>query len=488
VGVSHPTDFKNYSWQSTSARPEQLVAQLRCERPDGCRHSGLAKTWLRNVHFEVADYANPELSTIRGTMFAPGWLQGSASVYISANDEGSGIRQISVTANGTQLSGQTAPCEAVSGTQLATTFIPCRSPLEVVANIRTDSLPFRDGQNDIAICASDFAANERCLHQPIRVDNTPPLVAFTNAENRDDPELIRAQVVDATSGVKRGRIYYRRVGASTWRPLNTQLGSDELRARVDSTIDPPGSYEFMAVATDVAGNSTLATTRADGQPMVLRFPLKSGARLRGHLTGGASRVTVPYGRPSTVSGVLMDAAGRPLPDQIVTITEHFGEGALIDRRIRTVTTDAQGHWKERLPGGPSRRITADYAGTRRYLPDAARLGNLRVRTKATLRLSRRKIREGRHVAFKGRVGHLAARIPAGGKLVELEVKDGHSWQTVRHPFYTRADGKYRLRYRFGRFYTQNVRYRFRVRVLRERGWPYKAPASSRVRKLLVKAR
>jgi len=244
----------------------------------------------------------------------------------------------------------------------------------------------------------------------------------------------------------------------------------------------------MAVATDVAGNSTLATTRADGQPMVLRFPLKSGARLRGHLTGGASRVTVPYGRPSNVSGVLMDAAGRPLPDQVVTVTEHFGEGALIDRRIRTVTTDAQGHWKERLPGGPSRQITADYAGTRRYLPDAARLGNLRVRTKATLRLSRRKIREGRHVAFKGRVGHLAARIPAGGKLVELEVKDGHSWQTVRHPFYTRSDGKYRLRYRFGRFYTQNVRYRFRVRVLRERGWPYKAPASSRVRKLLVKAR
>ena len=98
-----------------------------------------------------------------------------------------------------------------------------------------------------------------------------------------------------------------------------------------------------------------------------------------------------------------------------------------------------------------------------------------------------RVHEGHRVAFKGRIGHLAARIPAGGKLVELEVKDGKSWHTVRHPFYTRANGQYRLRYRFARFYVSNVHYRFRVRVIRERNWPYKAPVSSRVRKLVVKA-
>jgi len=488
VGVSHPTDFKNYSWQSTSARPEQLVAQLRCERPDGCRHSGLAKTWLRNVHFEVADYANPELQQLGGALLAPGWHRGHQALIVRAIDVGSGIRGIVATANGANLQDLSGQCQLILGTELTPSFQPCTSQALLDADSNTSGPPFQDGLNEVTICVIDFASNQTCMGRIVRVDNTEPKLAFSRTQNPNDPELIRAQVSDTTSGVKSGQIYYRRLGSDTWHLLNTHLGSDELRARVDSTIDSPGNYEFMAVATDVAGNSTLATTRADGQPMVLRFPLKSGVRLSGHLPGGASRVTVPYGRPSNVSGVLMDAAGRPLPDQVVTVTEHFGEGALIDRRIRTVTTDAQGHWKERLPGGPSRQITADYAGTRRYLPDAARLGNLRVRTKATLRLSRRKIREGRHVAFKGRVGHLAARIPAGGKLVELEVKDGHSWQTVRHPFYTRSDGKYRLRYRFGRFYTQNVRYRFRVRVLRERGWPYKAPASSRVRKLLVKAR
>jgi len=222
--------------------------------------------------------------------------------------------------------------------------------------------------------------------------------------------------------------------------------------------------------------------------MILKFPLKSGVRLSGHLTAGASQLTVGYGQPSKVSGILMDAAGKPLADQQVTVTEFFGEGALIDRRIRTLTTDAQGHWQERLPGGPSRGIVASYAGSRRYLPHVARVGRLQVKAKATLRLSRRKVQEGHRVAFRGRVGHLAAKIPTSGKLVELEVKDGRDWQTVRHPFYTRPDGRYKLHYRFGRFYTRNVRYRFRVRVLREHGWPYKTPASSRVRQLLVRAR
>ena len=92
------------------------------------------------------------------------------------------------------------------------------------------------------------------------------------------------------------------------------------------------------------------------------------------------------------------------------------------------------------------------------------------------------------MVFRGRVGHRAARIPAGGKLIELQVRDGSRWETVRQAFYTRANGRFRVRYRFGRFYTSNVSYRFRLKVLRERGWPYKAPVKSRSRKLVVKAR
>ena len=148
--------------------------------------------------------------------------------------------------------------------------------------------------------------------------------------------------------------------------------------------------------------------------MLLTFPLKSGVQLMGHLSGGSHRLTVGYGRPSKVSGTLRDASGQPLADQDVTVTEYFGDGALIDTRGRTVRTDSDGRWKERLPGGPSRTVGATYEGTRRYLPDATTAGALDVKTKASLHISNHRVHEGHRVAFKGRIGHLAARIPAGG--------------------------------------------------------------------------
>jgi len=268
--------------------------------------------------------------------------------------------------------------------------------------------------------------------------------------------------------------------------LNSRFVGGELEARVNSTADPPGRYEFLATAADVAGNTAQTTLRADGQPMVLSFPLKTGVRLGARLSHG--RHAVRYGHASKASGRLLDAAHHPLKDQPVTVVEHFGKGALISRRVRTLHTDRHGYWRERLPAGPSRTVTASYQGTNRYLADHAKAGRLGVKTKATLRLSHRHVREGHRVVFHGKVGHLAARVPSRGKLIELEVKDGSQWHTVRHPFYTRHDGGYRLGYRFARFYTANVSYRFRLRVLRERGWPYKAPVSSRVRKLVVEAR
>ena len=42
-------------------------------------------------------------------------------------------------------------------------------------------------------------------------------------------------------------------------------------------------------------------------------------------------------------------------------------------------------------------------------------------------------------------------------------------------------------YRFGRFYRKDYTFKFRVKVAREQGWPYRAPVSSRTRKVTVKA-
>ena len=230
------------------------------------------------------------------------------------------------------------------------------------------------------------------------------------------PELIRATLSDAQSGVASGQLFYRAEGEGIWQPLETVLAGGELRARVDSTSVPAGIYEFRAVVTDNAGNQAETTQREDGREMALPFPLKSGVDLSAALEpGGAKRTTIPYGRRSRVAGVLREASGDPIAGQEIVIEEYFGDGALIRERITRVQTDGRGRWTSKLPAGPSRRVTATYAGTQRYLSEATLGGRLAVRTKASLRTSKARVPEGGKVMFRGKLGRLGARIPARGK-------------------------------------------------------------------------
>ncbi|MEK6273178.1 MAG: hypothetical protein AABM42_11110 [Actinomycetota bacterium] len=488
-GDNDPTGYRHYTWNTQGHGARQFIASLACQTTSGCPQSDLAKTWVRNVRLKVADYSDPAFATLDGTLLGGGWLRGTENVRAQAEDSGSGIGQLIVTVNDERLAIEDGSCDTIPGTSYAARFSVCAHQPVLNDGPSTSEEPFHDGQNTVSICAVDFAGNRTCDQQTVHVDNTAPALKFMSSQDPDDPELVRAAVSDGTSGVRSGQIFYRPVGQASWRPVDTQLNPGALQARIDSTIDPPGNYEFMARASDAAGNVVQTTTRADGQPMILAFPLKSGVKLSAHLApGGASQMTIGYGHRSKVAGRLVDASGQPLAHQELTVIEHFPDGALINRRVRSVETDSDGLWGERLPPGPSRRITASFDGTQRYLPDDARAGRLRVKTKTTFHLSRSHVPEGRRVVFRGRVAHLAARIPAGGKLIELQVRDGSRWETVRQTFYTRADGRYKLRYRFARFYTSDVAYRFRIKVLRERGWPYKAPAKSRSRKLVVKAR
>ena len=284
-----------------------------------------------------------------------------------------------------------------------------------------------------------------------------------------------------------GQLFYRAEGEGIWQPLETVLAGGELQARVDSTSVPAGIYEFRAVVTDNAGNQAETTQREDGREMALPFPLKSGVDLSAALEpGGAKRTTIPYGRRSRVAGVLREASGDPIAGQEIVIEEYFGDGALIRERITRVRTDGRGRWTSKLPAGPSRRVTATYAGTQRYLSEATLGGRLAVRTKASLRTSKARVPEGGKVMFRGKLGRLGARIPAGGKLLELQVKqDRHTYQTVGEGFRSKPNGSYKVPYRFGRFYQYDVRFKFRVKVAREADWPYKAPVRSRGRTVTV---
>ena len=97
------------------------------------------------------------------------------------------------------------------------------------------------------------------------------------------------------------------------------------------------------------------------------------------------------------------------------------------------------------------------------------------------------IPEGTPIVFTGKVRHRGARIPAGGKLVEVQyrLKTGRQ-RTLKEPFRTEPDGSYRLVYRFSKALTADALFRFRLKLRNEGNWPFKG-AVSKWRKVIVRA-
>ena len=96
---------------------------------------------------------------------------------------------------------------------------------------------------------------------------------------------------------------------------------------------------------------------------------------------------------------------------------------------------------------------------------------------SSLRVSRRRVLNGHAVTFSGRVRTLP--VPAGGKLIELQVFLSGRWQTFRTARTDQA-GRWALPYRFAR--TRGLqRYRFRAALPHEAGYPFTDGRSRSVR-------
>jgi hypothetical protein len=98
--------------------------------------------------------------------------------------------------------------------------------------------------------------------------------------------------------------------------------------------------------------------------------------------------------------------------------------------------------------------------------------------------AKRKVRAGRKARFSGlvRAPHTELNL---GKLVEIQVKVGKRWKTIGEAFRTQPDGTFAYKYRFRKFYTRPTRFKFRLKVLPEQGWPYGEPIYSSKRKIKV---
>jgi hypothetical protein len=471
---------------------QQLIVRLACTEPGGCASGPNAHAYVRNVDIELEDTSDPVVTALSGSLFRSGWVRGEASAAVDSADAGSGASTTVLDVNGVELARREAECTG-TGTldwPYSAALIPCPAAIgQLSLAMNTAEAPFQSGANAVTSTAVDFAGNLVSESREVLIDNAKPTVAFANSQDPEDPELFRVAVADSHSGIYAAQLYYRRVGGVSWLPLDTRIEAGEARARTDSSSLPGGEYEFKAEASDVAGNETATTLRQNGTPMRLTFPLRFGALLETKLgPGGSEQQTVPYGTSSTVRGRLVDSSGDPLADQEVLVLEEFGDGALIRERPTFAYTDEDGQFMTKVPAGPSRRITVRFGGTQKYLPTHEVAGSFRVRSKASFQTSRDELKEGQRLLFEGKVAHHGARIPSGGKLIELQVrvKTGR-WDTVREAFRTRANGRYSLGYRFGRHYVSDALFHFRVKVQGEGDWPFRG-ATSRQRIVVVHAR
>jgi hypothetical protein len=362
---------------------------------------------------------------------------------------------------------------------------------------------------DAAGNVNDGAPGPEPATATVRVDEEPPQVLFAATQDPAEPERIEATVSDSLSGPSpdRGSIELRRAGTDArFEELPTQVVGDRLVAHWASDSYPPGKYEFLAVGHDRAGNAASGDQRARGAKMVLVNPLKTptaleagfGGRVlvwqrckRSHkgrrchqrkIAGFDARPaarTVPFGHSVRFGGRLKSVYGEPLDGLEVEVTETFAGGAAPAQRTTLVRTGPDGTFSLQLLPGPSREVTAYFAGTRTLTRATARSVRLGALAAVRFRASTATAKVGgAPVVFSGSVDQTGTTRSRKGLPVELQFRyPGAEWSEFR-TVEADAHGRFRYAYRFSDDDSRGVRFQFRAYVHGREGWPYE-PAYSR---------
>lgn len=324
----------------------------------------------------------------------------------------------------------------------------------------------------------------------VRIDRTPPSVAFANAEDPRDPELLRVRIADRLAGPdpSRGSIGVRPAGSGDrFEPLpGISGGPGELRARWDSDAFPAGNYEFRALGYDAAGNAAATTRRLNGGSMVLSNPLKATTTLRASLRQHGLQRTVPYGRRVLLGGRLITGRSSPLGGMPVRVVERFSPGTQPATQTSTVMTAANGTFSIRTNPGPSRTIAVSFDGSPTLARSATRTLRLGVRSRVRLWASAGVATVGgAPLIFRGRLVTTPGEIPASGKSIELQFRlPGLPWAEFR-TVQTDGRGRFRYAYRFSDDDSRGARFQFRAYTPAQEDWPYEPGGS---RPVLVRGR
>jgi hypothetical protein len=252
---------------------------------------------------------------------------------------------------------------------------------------------------------------------------------------------------------------------------------------IDTTKLADGERTVRVRVEDAAGN--LAAAWGPQAVTVANGASSAGTQPQPQTQGGF-RITldrrsnrIAHTSRPTFAGRLTDGAGRPVPGGRIEVSSRRTTVSLY-RLSTVVTTDAQGRFRTTIPTGPSRQLRFAYRPTTTDPePAATATVSLKVSGRISLRLSHRRLRNGKTLVYRGRLTGMGA----GRRIVQVRALAGRRWLYV---CVTRTDrrGRFTCRHRF-RTITRPVTFTFRAVVPRQAGYPYE-PAWSPARRVSVR--
>jgi hypothetical protein len=187
----------------------------------------------------------------------------------------------------------------------------------------------------------------------------------------------------------------------------------------------------------------------------------------------ARTATRPAGARPLLRGRLLGARGGPIAGALVIVAREVADRPGW-RAVARVRTSSRGRFRALLsPGWASRRLGAVYWPTAdAALPVFSRRALARVGPRVTFDAA---AVAGGLVTMEGRVS--GAALPAGGLLVELQVRNRGGWVGIRL-VHADPSGWFSARYRFG---ARHRRFTLRAHVPRQTGWRLAAGAGPELR-------
>jgi hypothetical protein len=396
--------------------------------------SSYARLFIYAATVTLEDTGKPSLST-SGDLLAAGWRRATDALKWSASDA-SGIRTVQLLVDGVERARADQTCDF-------TRPVPC--PASPSGSFALAGLPVGDGNHDVAIVATDTAGNASAQTAKVALDANPPAVTLSRAAGH----TIRVRLADGASGVASGAIEVRDSTGAPFRPLPTTLTGSTLTANLDR-----GRASRIGIRVSAADNAGNAIA---GQLVEMTLS---------HVRRG--RVSLRYNRGVTIRGRLRTRDGVTVTGQPIQVEQTVRQIGAAPQLVQTLTTDARGRFSFRAAAGPSRRLRFSFPGGGDALA-RSRAASLFVRATSTIHASPRVVAQGGRVRFTGRLGLRFARVPRGGKLVDLQAFDRGRWRTFATARARGSKGAWRYTYRFGK---SPGRYRVRLRIRREAAFPY----------------